>query len=426
MKTISILGCSALAGLALAAPAPAATVSPTHVRNPQIAVGAGGATVVAWERLGRDGISIEARVGRSASRLGKVSRLAGRGYRPQVAVGANGTTAVQWMAPGADRSTLMRVAVARPGHGFGRAQTLERRVANIAPLAVAVQPNGRVVAIWRRSNSQLGVALAAPGRRFGASADLTTNGLASPGSVAVDPRDGTVVLAYGTPLSATPTPTNEQAAVRTLGPAAAAFSQPTVLTASGPGTGPLNDARPVAITGPAGAGVAYTILGLPSLNIARRGLDGSWATTQRIAMPLYPVGSFVDGLNATLPADGAAAGAWSVAIAAADPFADPVSKQTIASIATSAAPLGAIQEISPGGATFGRPVLASAGDEAFLATAETHGRVLLATRGAGGARFQGAVALTTKGDGDVLLSAAGSHVIAGYQQADRLRLKIVR
>jgi hypothetical protein len=48
------------------------------------------------------------------------------------------------------------VAVARPGHGFGAAQVLDQRTSNMAPVGVAVQPGGRVVAIWQRGRGQLG------------------------------------------------------------------------------------------------------------------------------------------------------------------------------------------------------------------------------------------------------------------------------
>ena len=34
--------------------------------------------------------------------------------------------------------------------------------------------------------------------------------------------------------------------------------------------------------------------------------------------------------------------------------------------------------------------------------------------------------MTSNGDGDAVLAAAGSHVLLAYQQRDRLRLHIVR
>jgi precorrin-3B methylase len=64
-------------------------------------------------------------------------------------------------------------------------------------------------------------------------------------------------------------------------------------------------------------------------------------------------------------------------------------------------------------------------DEAFVASATPRDPVLLAMRAAGAASFAPPVALTSSGDGDVLLAAGGSHVLAAYQQADRLRLRVV-
>jgi hypothetical protein len=70
--------------------------------------------------------------------------------------------------------------------------------------------------------------------------------------------------------------------------------------------------------------------------------------------------------------------------------------------------------------------VAAAGGEAFVATAEPHGPVLLATRSADATTFATARELTTHGSGDVVLAAAGRHVVAGYQVDDRLRLDVVR
>ena len=64
---------------------------------------------------------------------------------------------------------------------------------------------------------------------------------------------------------------------------------------------------------------------------------------------------------------------------------------------------------------------ASAGNEAFVATALAHGPVLLATRAARAGVFGTPVALTDRGD-----AAAGAHVLAAYQRGDRLRLEVVR
>jgi hypothetical protein len=417
MRTIPTLSLSAVAALAVCAPASAATVSPTHVRFPQVAVNPSGRTVVAWERLTNRRFAVEARIGGVPQKLGATRRLARQGFTPQVAVGEDGTVAVQWMEFASDRNVDIRVAVARPGHGLGKSRLLQRRRANMAPLGVVVQPNGRVVALWRRSGTRVGYALAARGHRFGRARNLAIAGSLSPRSIALDPRDGTVVLAHATLPGLTVSPV-----ARTLTTAAAAFSEPAVI----PGSGPLDAALPFAVSGAAGAGVAYTQQGLSALNVARLRPDGSWAT-QRIAIPSYGQDSFAREHAATLSNDGAAAGAWSVVHDSTDPFAPPLGTQTAASVALASAPFGTPLGFTPDGSTFGPPQLASAGDDSYLATAEKDGgRVLLATRGTGADRFQAPVALTTKGDGDVVLAAGGAHVLVAYQQGDRLRLKVAR
>lgn len=420
MRTLPLLTMSALATLAVAAPAAAATISPAHVRFPQVAVNAKGRTVVAWERLSHGRFTVEARIGEAPTRLGSVRGLARIGYRPLVAVGADGTAAVEWTVPGPGRATRVRVAIARPGRGFGRARTVEQRKGNVWPTAIAIQPGGRVVAVWQRSSSRLAYALGLPGHRFGGGRALATTGSITRNSIAVDPRDGTVLVAYGTALRAAP-PTNTQAAVRALTPAAQAFSDPVVLSA----LGIAGEALPIAVAGPGGAGVGYTVsAGVPGLRFARRAADGSWAPPQTIAVS--GAGTFSAGLGVTLPADGAAVAAWTADTDPYEPMGLPLGRQPFMAVAPAGAAFGTRQPLAPAGRRFSDPSVAAAGGEAFVATAEQHGQVLLATRSAGAATFGALLTLTRKGDGDVQLAAAGSQVLAAYQQGDRLRLRIVR
>lgn len=414
---------AALAAAITAAPAQADTVSPTKIRFPQVAVGPSGRTVVAWERLSRGRFAVEARVGERPQRLSRIVRLARVGYSPRVAVGADGTVAVEWQQPGPGRDVRVLVAIARRGHGFGRTQTVERRKGNVAPVAVAVQPNGRVMALWQRSESRFSYALAARGHRFGRSRALVgAGGLATRGTIAVDPRDGTIVLPYSTLVSVAP-PTNAQASVRTLSPSQPQFAAPVALTA----TGIRGESSGVAVSGPGGTGVAYTISGTSPgrLALVRRAADGTWLPMQLITAPPAVEGAFAVGLRATLPAGGAAVAAWSATREDGAGFT-VLTRQTFASIAPPGGPFGSPAPLSPGGMRFTDPEVAAAGDEAFVATAAPHGPVLLATRAAGAASFAAPVALTANGDGDVVLAAGGSHVLAAYQQGDRLRLKIVR
>ena len=427
MCLLPSLAISALAALALSTPASAATVSPTGVRFPQVAVNSHGRTVVAWERLSRSAIGVEARIGDGPQRLGHTVRLAQKGYSPRVAVGSDGTVAVQWTQPGPGRDVRILVAIARPGHALGAPQAVEQRKGLVAPGGVAVQPNGRVVALWQRSSRSIAVALARPGHRFGTSRTLAAIGpVSGGGAMTVDPRDGTVVVPYGTPLGVAPS-VNQQAAVLTLAPTAAVFSAPIVLSATGPGSGPFNEAHPVAVSRPGGAAVAYTFFGDPgSLSIARRGADGSWASRERIAVVPSGDGVFAEGLQATIAADGSAVAAWSAVHEVPSGLGGTLDSRTVASIAGRAAAFGAPLSLTPAGAKFGFPSIAAAGDEVFVASAEEHGRVLLSTRAAGAPSFGAPVRITGDGDGDALLAAGGTHVLLTYQQADRLHLKVVR
>jgi hypothetical protein len=420
MRPTPLIPAVLLATIAAAVPAEAATVSPTGVRFPQIAVNADGATVVAWERKTKDGFAVEARTGAGPLKLGRTQRLARIGRNPRVTIGADGTRAVQWLEDARRGARTVRVAIARPGHNFGKSRLLERRKANMATVAVAVQPNGRVVAVWSRTTGRLGFALASRNHAFGTARDLTTTGPVSASTIALDPRDGAVVLAYGTPVSATP-PTNQQAAARTLTPSATAFSAPVVL--SDPAG--LSESHP-SVVGGAGTGVAYTQT-VPSLSlrIARRKGDGTWLAPEVVATPAYGPDVYAVGLQATLPADGSALAAWSVSTEPGG--GGSISSRTVASIAP--APRGAFglpAALTPANEIYKSTAVASAGAEAFIATAKAHGPVLLATKAAGATTLGAPVTLASDGDGDVLLAAAGRHVIAAWQRDDRLRVHTVR
>jgi hypothetical protein len=325
-----------------------------------------------------------------------------------------------WSESGPGRDVRIRVAVAAPGHGLGRARTIERRKGLVSPIAVAVQPRGRVVAIWQRTTSGLAYAIGLRGHRFGAPRPLASVGSIGTGSVAVDPRDGTVLVAGPTPVGIRP-PVNSQAAVRTLTGTAQAFSDTTVLSA----TGIEGEAVPTAVVGPGGAGVAFRISGnVGGLRLARRAADGGWGASQTVAVTAP--GTFADGVGVALPSGGAAVAAWSVATDPYEPAGRPLGNQTFGAIALPGGTFGAPQALAPLGRDFSDPSVVAAGDEAFVASAVPHGPVLLATRAAGAATFTAPVPLTARGDGDVQLAAAGTHVLAAYQQGDRLRLRVLR
>ena len=421
MRPTPLISAVLLATIAAAVPAQAATVSPAGVRFPQIAVNAKGATVVAWERRTSFAFAVEARSGDAPLELGRTQRLAGRGYNPRVAIGADGTRAVMWLERALRGGVrTVRVAVARPGHRFGKGQLVDRRHANMATVGVAVQPTGRVVAVWLRASNRIGYALATRDHAFGKARDLTTTASITADTLALDPRDGAVVLAYGTPVSSAP-PTNQQAGVRTLATTSASFS-PQLVVSDPAG---LSESHPAVVSGSGATGVAYYQSGATrSLRIARREADGTWAASELIASPAYPADVFAIGLQATLPTDGSALATWTIST---EPGGrGSISKQTVASFAPAPGRFGAASEITPAQATFGATAVASAGAEAFLATAKAHGPVVLATRHPGDAVLRAPERLASNADGDVLLAAAGRHVLAAWQQHDRLNVRVVR
>jgi hypothetical protein len=290
----------------------------------------------------------------------------------------------------------------------------------VSPAGVAVQPNGRVVAAFRPKPTRLAFALAPRNRRFAHNRSLGIAGSTRDTAIALDPRDGAVVLAAGTPPSATP-PTNQQAAVRVLPMTSVHFSAPIVLSdPSG-----LAEARPVVVSGSGGTGVAYTqTASSTTLNLVRRNADGTWAPRERIASPAYGEDVFAVGLRATLPADGSALAAWTIDTETGG-LGGSIGKQTVWSVAPPSAAFGAPVPMTPAGERYGATAVASAGSDAFLATAEAHGPVILAMRSAGSSTLGPPRLLTSDGDGDVLLAAAGSHVVAAWQQHDRLRILTV-
>ena len=324
-----------------------------------------------------------------------------------------------WLEQAARGPRSVRVAVARPGHGFGRGQLVDRRRANMGVVGLAVQPSGRVVAVWRRTSAKLAFALATRNRAFGTARALTDMGPITRGSIAQDPRDGTVVVAYGTPLSAAP-PANQQAGVRTLATTATTFSEQTVLSS----TGIAGEADATAVAGPGGAGVATTISGgVSALTLTRRGGDGSWGAPELIADTSYGDGRFARGLRVTLPADGSAVATWANTTEDVAGLGGLIGSQVVASVAPAGERFGPPSAITPQGVIYGDPSVAAAGSERFVASATPHGPVLAASVAPQAIQI---APLTASGDGDVQLAAGGSHVVAIYQRDDRLRLKVVR
>jgi len=427
MRWISFTGVS-LALLVIAAPADGRVlVSPVGVRGPALAVNGSGATAVAWERRTRGSFAVEARVGRGTLGLGRTQRLSAKGFTPAVAVGADGTAAVQWLEFGSRGTSRVRVAVARRGRPFGAAQTIETRRANVAVAGVAVQPGGRVVAVFRRSGGSLAFAVARRGRGFGTARELTAAGPLGGASVAVDPRDGAVVVAYGTPLR-TPTGAadrafNVQAAVRTLRPGDAAFSPPVIVSGQDPAQEEPNaEAYPRAIAGPGGAGVVFAVSGQDPrrVRVALRAADGSW-TPARTAGSTVAEGQFPASATAALPRGGAVVAAWLDRRYVVDRLVSSVPTATFARGGGAFAEPAAFD----GGRAGGRAVAASAaGGRSFVAWVAGRS-VRLTSLGADDPAFRPARTIGAGADGDVLLAGAGERAVAAWQEGDRLALATI-
>jgi hypothetical protein len=257
------------AALAICAPALARVTTPLRVspsglqvQQSDVAVG-GDRTVVLMAGYvaparAADDWSLLARLG-EGRRLGSPVRLtSGSVIAGQVAAGADGTAVAAWTIQAQRGVKALRVAVARPGHGFGRAQTLaQARSLTLGGLGVTT--SGRAVVAWRlgTSGTPVQVALAAPGRTFGAAQTLGVSRQYAP-TVTVTP-DGRIVVAWlNTPPAPQPPPaprptvTTARVLVRTLAPGAPAFGPATDLGAltvwySGPG----------AASGPGGAAVTW-------------------------------------------------------------------------------------------------------------------------------------------------------------------------
>jgi hypothetical protein len=414
---------AAAAALATAAPAPAATISRAGVRFARLAVNADGATVVAWERASRGAFGIEAREGARPGALARTQRLSPKGYQPLVAVGDDGTKAVMWIEPGARGTNTVRAAIARPGHRFGTPRTVRRQVANLSPIAVAVQPTGRVVAIWSRGRTAA-AALARRGHAFGRPQSL---GATSGTDVVSDPRDGSVIVQQG-PSLILPGAT-QPGDVRTLSPAASSFSAPLPGPSTGAALASLSGLGPVLVAGPGGVAAVATAMtnDATAIVFTRRAADGTWAPPALVATIPFVEATFVEGVTAALPADGSAVVAWSLVTEVPSGLGGNLGSQTFASVAGPSAAFGATQPLTAGAPhRFGFPSVAAAGDEAFVASAEPHGSVVVSSRTAGATTLAPPATLTSSGDGDVVLAAGGRNVVAVYQRQDRLRLKIVR
>jgi hypothetical protein len=266
---VAVLSCALLLSAASAhasvsAPQP---VSPRGLLVQQSAVAAGGhrtAVLMAGYRAParRRDFSLHARLGNATS-LGRLQRLAsGDVHGPQVTVGADGTAVAAWAAHPRPGTTLLRVAIARPGQDFGAVQTLSH-APSIMLGGVGVTAQGRAVVAWRpgTSGTPVQVAVAAPGRRFAAAQTLGDSRYYEP-TVTVAPN-GTVFVAWlQTPSPPLPPPAPPPP-TRTARVLAATLAQDAATFAPATELGSLDSwyGGPYAASGPGGAAVTWRQIG---------------------------------------------------------------------------------------------------------------------------------------------------------------------
>ncbi|QEC49529.1 hypothetical protein FSW04_19445 [Baekduia soli] len=393
-----LLAASALLVAAAVAAAPAeAGVSTPKVVSPrglvvqESAVGAGGGRVavlmggLAATVRGSAG-SVQARIG-PASRLGHPQRLGTGGTGLRVAVGADGTAVAAWITHARGGPAVLQVAVARAGHGFGRAQAISR-AGSLALGGVGVTPSGRAAVTWRRgvSGTPVLLAVAAPGGAFGAPQPLGTSRQYAP-ALAVGP-DGTIVVAWlDTPPAPQPPPAPAPATrtarvlAVTLVPGAS-----TATPAAELGTLAFWFSGPEAAAGPGGTAVTWRQTGTGKL-LSSPSAPGAFGTP--VALPPAPYAADQgDHLALALPGDGTQVALWrEVRTRSAE---DPT--PTFAVVRAS---------VRPAGGTFAAPVrLSAAGRLAGPPQAiALTGRTVAAWAESGGAAARVRLAVLASGGG---------------------------
>ena len=351
------------------------------MRFPALAVNADGATVVAWERFAKGSFAIEAREGARPAALARTQRLSPKGYQPLVAVGDDGTKAVMWHEPGARGRNTVRVAIARPGHRFGTPRIVRRQVANLFPIAVAVQPAGRVVAIWSRGRTAA-FALARKGHAFGRPQSLGA-------AIGAACRQRSARRLGHRAAGRLADPVGRRTARRR--PHAVADGVELLRAAArdrSRALSPPTSRASVPCSSPDPGGVAAVTTAMTNdstaILLARRAADGSWTAPQLVATIGFVDAQFVEGLTAALPADGSAVAAWSLVDEDPAGLGGKRDARSFASVAAPSAAFGPAQALTPEGPhKFGFPAAVAAGGEAFVASAEPHGAVVVSARSAG-------------------------------------------
>ncbi len=366
-----------IALLALAGPAEAGwgeprTVSPRDMLVQQSALAVGG------ERVGVLMAGIRRTHGvRRWTLLAKLGdrplqRLGGSVFAPQIAVGADGTAVAAWAAGGS-----LRVAVARPGHGFGAPQTVAT-AAGVLPGGIAVAADGSATVAWRNGDggsAEARVALRAPGGRFGA--PRTLGPTAYPPELALSPDGQTVVTWLSRPPFPQPgQPPAPESNPRVLAALLGSNRAPSVLA----GPPDFLGRPPDATGGPGGVVVGWQDQAVR--RIVRLGRTGAWEPLAPLSTAPGAPDELGDQVALALPADGELVAAWSVVRTRSPENPTVVSSRVRASVE----PFAASQTLSNSAWRAGAPNAAAVGRRAIVAWSEHDGtRARVRTRVRGGA-----------------------------------------
>ena len=416
-------------------------VSPRGLAVQESAVGAGGGRIVVLmgglsaTAHGSTG-SVLARIG-PASHLGPAQRLGAGGTGLRLAVGADGTAVAAWITHARGGPAVLRVAVARPGHAFGRAQAISR-AGSLTLGGVGVTPSGRAAVTWRRGvgGTPVLLAVAARGRAFSAPRALGTSRQYAP-ALTVGP-DGTIVVAWlDTPPAPQPPPAPPPATSTarvlavTLAPGAS-----TATPAAELGTLASWFSGPEAAGGPGGSAVTWRQTGTGKL-LSSPTVPGVFATP--VALPPAPYAAEQgDHLALALPRGGTQVALWrEVRTRSAESPA-----LTFAAVRASVRPAGgafaAPVRLSSAGRLAGPPQAVALTGRTVAAWVESGGtaaHVRLAVLPSGGGWSTGA-APAAPGIDPATLAVAGSpgdaaltwiaHAGSGSRETARLQLAVYR
>ncbi len=207
--------------------------------TPQVAVGADGATTITWRRFNAGNYIVQAATRPAGSTTfgtpENLSASGGNAYEPQVAVGADGATTITWRRSNGSNDIIQ--AATRPAGSatFGAPVDLSAVGGTANSPQVAVSADGATTITWRRQNGGSpnnwiiqAATRPAGSATFGAAMDLSVSGqnAASP-QVAVGADGATTITWY----RYDGTHNIIQAATRAAG--SATFNAPENLSASG-------------------------------------------------------------------------------------------------------------------------------------------------------------------------------------------------